>query len=164
MPSYSLQDHVAQVHQHHSPTTCRHSLNTRKEQPEEGERGWLPVTLEKCLGALSILQNNQGRSQAPPVASGCRRKRTRWRDRTQPGRGSRTLSAPYILEKEQEASPVPLPPASFPPTFLPPASFPPTSLPPASFPPPSFTLPLQNSQSPPHHHPAAHTPHTCFSQ
>ena len=32
--------------------------NICEKQPEEGERGWLPVTLEKCLGALSILQNN----------------------------------------------------------------------------------------------------------
>ena len=82
MLSHSLQNHVAQVHQHHSPTTCRHSLNTRKEQPEEGERGWLPVTLEKCLGALSILHKSQGRSQAPPLAAS--RQRTRWRDRPQP--------------------------------------------------------------------------------
>jgi len=38
--------------------------------------------LEKWLGALGILQKTQGRSQAPPVASGGSRKRTRWRDRT----------------------------------------------------------------------------------
>ena len=59
MLSHSLQNHVAQVHQHHSPTTCRHSLNTRKEQPEEGERGGGPVKGEKNLCAHIILQNNK---------------------------------------------------------------------------------------------------------
>ena len=44
--------------------------NICEKQPEEGERGWLPVTLEKCLGALSILHKSQGRSQAPPIAYG----------------------------------------------------------------------------------------------
>ncbi|MCI9613105.1 MAG: hypothetical protein HFH33_14005 [Eubacterium sp.] len=33
---------------------------TPKRQPEEGERDWLAVPLEKCLGALSILQNKPG--------------------------------------------------------------------------------------------------------
>ena len=46
------------------------SCNICKKQPEEWERGWLPVTLEKCLGALSILHKSQGRSQAPPIAYG----------------------------------------------------------------------------------------------
>ena len=66
----------------------------------------------KMLGALSILQNNQGRSQAAPLAAS--RQRTRCRDRPQPQLGSRMLRAPYILEKEQKASPASLPPASLP--------------------------------------------------
>jgi len=45
-------------------------VNTLKRQPEEGARGWLPVTLEKCLGAFSRLQGKQGRSQAAPIAFG----------------------------------------------------------------------------------------------
>ncbi len=70
----------------------------------------LAAALEECLEALSILQNNQGRSQAAPLAASGQR--TRCRDRTQPQRTSRMLRAPYILEKEQQASPMPLPLAS----------------------------------------------------
>ena len=49
----------------------------------------LAAALEECLEALSILQNNQGRSQAAPLAAS--RQRTRWRDRPQPQRTSRIL-------------------------------------------------------------------------
>ncbi len=49
----------------------------------------LAAALEECIEALSILQNNQGRSQAAPLAAS--RQRTRCRDRTQPQRTSRIL-------------------------------------------------------------------------
>ncbi len=49
----------------------------------------LAAALEEWLEALSILQNNQGRSQAAPLAAG--RQRTRCRDRAQPQRNSRIL-------------------------------------------------------------------------
>ncbi len=49
----------------------------------------LAAALEECLEALRILQNNQGRSQAAPLAAS--RQRTRSRDRTQPQRISRIL-------------------------------------------------------------------------
>ncbi len=49
----------------------------------------LAAALEEWLEALSILQNNQGRSQAAPLAAG--RQRTRCRDRAQPQSNSRIL-------------------------------------------------------------------------
>ena len=57
------------------------------------ERGlaYSGAALEEWLEALSILQNNQGRSTAAPLAAS--RQRTRWRDRTQPQRYSRMLRA-----------------------------------------------------------------------
>ncbi len=59
------------------------------------ERGlaYLAASLEEWLEALSILQDNQGRSQAAPLAAS--RQRTRCRDRTQPQRTSRILRASY---------------------------------------------------------------------
>ncbi len=50
----------------------------------------LAAALEECLELLGILQNNQGRSQAAPLAAS--RQRTRCRDRTQPRHSSRIPS------------------------------------------------------------------------
>ncbi len=49
----------------------------------------LAAALEEFLEALSILRDNQGRSQAAPLAAN--RQRTRCRDRAQPQRNSRIL-------------------------------------------------------------------------
>ncbi len=49
--------------------------------------------MEEWLEALGILQNNQGRSQAAPLAAS--RQRTRCRDRPQPQRPSRIPRASY---------------------------------------------------------------------
>ena len=49
--------------------------------------------MEEWLEALSLLQNNQGRSQAAPLAA--TRQRTRCRDRPQPQRPSRIPRASY---------------------------------------------------------------------
>ncbi len=49
--------------------------------------------MEEWLEALGILQNNQGRSQAAPLAA--TRQRTRCRDRPQPQRPSRIPRASY---------------------------------------------------------------------
>ncbi len=53
----------------------------------------LGAALEEWLESLSILQNNQGRSQAAPLAAS--RQRTRCRDRAQPQRNSRILRDSY---------------------------------------------------------------------
>ena len=98
--SSTATNHIGLVWQHLRRTAGR----------EEGYT--LAAALEECLELLGILQNNQGRSQAAPLAAS--RQRTRCRDRPQPQLGSRMLRAPYILEKEQKASPASLPPASLP--------------------------------------------------
>ncbi len=60
-----------------------------------GSGDWHPLAaaLEEWLESLSILHENQGRSQAAPLAAS--RQRTRCRDRPQPQRTSRILRDSY---------------------------------------------------------------------